>query len=73
MLPHSMQAIKCFLAVLHAAGGRQLPAAEASVRLQLATLLLDHTHNVAEARQHLEQAVLSPLRLPPIIFPTIRS
>ena len=49
--------------MLRAAKGRQLPAAEATARLELATLLLSHTHNVTEARQHLERAVRAPRAL----------
>lgn len=55
-----LQAIKCYETVLQAAAGRQLPAAEATLRLELASLLLAHTHNVTEARQHLEKAVRRP-------------
>ena len=51
------QAIKCFEAVVQAGVGTQPPAAQAAARLALARLLLAHTHNVAEARQHLERAV----------------
>jgi MAternally affected uncoordination len=48
-------AARCYEAVLKAGG--QLPQAEASTRLRLARLLLEHTHNVHEARGHLERAV----------------
>jgi Cohesin loading factor len=48
-------AARCYEAVLKV--GRQLPQAEATTRLRLALLLLQHTHNVHEARDHLERAV----------------
>lgn len=48
-------AARCYEAVLQAGG--QLPQAEATTRLRLARLLLKHTHNVHEARDHLERAV----------------
>ena len=48
-------AARCYEAVLKAGG--QLPQAEAQTRLRLARLLLRHTHNVHEARSHLERAV----------------
>lgn len=48
-------AAKCYEAVLHSGG--QLPQAEGATRLHLARLLLQHTHNVHEARKYLDGAV----------------
>ena len=48
-------AARCYEAVL--ADGGALPQVEAVARLRLARLLLRHTHNVHEARQHLERTV----------------
>lgn len=52
---HCMQAIKCHMALCQ--GGAEVPVVEAESQLHLAELLLDHTHDVYEARQHLERAV----------------
>jgi hypothetical protein len=54
---HFLQAIKCYTAIL---GQSLLPADEATARLQLAQLLLEHTHNVSDAKQHLQKAVSTP-------------
>jgi MAternally-affected-uncoordination protein len=51
---HFLQAIKCYTAIL---GQSLLPADEATARVQLAQLLLEHTHNVHDAKQHLQKAV----------------
>lgn len=51
---HHLQAIKCYTAIL---GQSLLPADEAATRLKLAQLLLEHTTNVADAKQHLQKAV----------------
>lgn len=53
----ALQAIKCREAVceLHSAGGSQL--GEARSRLELARLLLAHTHDVPVARKQLDRAV----------------
>lgn len=51
---HSMPAIKCYVAML---GHSMLPSDEAAVRLNLARLLLEHTLNMQEAKQHLQKAV----------------
>ena len=66
----SVQAIECLEAALHSKSA--LPAAEAAIRLQLSQLLLAHTHNVHEARQHLERAVCSIgiATFNPVIFET---
>lgn len=50
-----MQAIKCCVALLQQQS--MLPSDEAAVRLNLARLLLAHTLNVADAKQHLQKAV----------------
>lgn len=51
---HFLKAIQCYTAIL---GQSLLPADEATARLQLAQLLLEHTHNVSDAKQHLQKAV----------------
>jgi hypothetical protein len=51
---HCLQAIKCWVAML---GASMLPSDEAGVRLNLARLLLEHTLNVGDAKQHLQKAV----------------
>ena len=53
-----LQAIKCLEATC--CSSAQMPAAAAKTRLQLARLLLDHTRNISEAAQHLQQAVSTP-------------
>lgn len=54
---HFLQAIKCYTALLTQP---LLPADEATARLQLAQLLLEHTHNLPDAKLHLQKAVSSP-------------
>jgi len=49
------QAIKCLEAVCHSS--TQMPVAAAKARLWLSQLLLQHTQNINEATQHLQQAV----------------
>lgn len=49
------QALKCHTALCM--GGKEVPIVEARSRLALAKLLLQHTHNAVDARQHLERAV----------------
>jgi len=49
------QAIKCLEAVCHSS--TQMPVAAAKTRLWLSQLLLQHTQNINEATQHLQQAV----------------
>lgn len=49
------QALKCHTALCM--GGKEVPIVEARSRLALAKLLLQHTHNAGDARQHLERAV----------------
>ncbi len=49
------QAIKCLEAVCRSSA--QMPVAAAKTRLWLSQLLLQHTQNIAEATQHLQQAV----------------
>lgn len=51
---HPIQAIKCYLAVLNQS---MLPSEEAATRLKLSQLLLQHTLNVQDAKQHLQKAV----------------
>ncbi|CAL8469751.1 g9293 [Coccomyxa elongata] len=53
---HYLQAIKCHTALC--LGGKEVPVVEARSQLALAKLLLQHTHNAAEARSHLERALL---------------
>jgi hypothetical protein len=48
------QAAKCLLAVC---GSNALPATTATARLLLGQLLLDHTHDIAQAKEHLTAAV----------------
>ncbi len=49
-----LEAIKC----LHAAlASKEAPQVEVAIRVRLALLLMHHTHNLHEARQHLERAV----------------
>lgn len=50
-----LQAIKCFEAIC--CSSAQMPAAAAKTRLQLARMMLEHTRNISEAAQHLQQAV----------------
>lgn len=50
-----LQAIKCLEAIC--CSSAQMPAAAAKTRLQLARLMLEHTRNISEATQHLQQAV----------------
>ena len=57
-----LQAVRCLEAICHSSA--QMPAAAAKTRLQLARLLLDHTQNISEAAQHLQQAVSSALSRP---------
>lgn len=49
------QAIKCLEAVCQSS--TQMPVAAAKARLWLSQLLLQHTQNINEATQHLQQAV----------------
>lgn len=49
-----LQAIKCLQGMLSLA---LLPGEEVKARVKLAQLLLDHTRNVQEAKQHLQHAV----------------
>uniref|UniRef100_A0A383VZC9 Cohesin loading complex subunit SCC4 homolog n=1 Tax=Tetradesmus obliquus TaxID=3088 RepID=A0A383VZC9_TETOB len=58
---HFLKAIQCYTAIL---GQSLLPADEATARLQLAQLLLEHTHNVSDAKQHLQKADLLVAQLP---------
>lgn len=51
---HAMQALKCLEGCLQLP---LMPADEAQARLRAARLLLKHTANVAEAKQHLQKAV----------------
>lgn len=51
---HPMQAIKCYVAVLSQS---MLPSDEAAARLRLGQLLMQHTLNVQDAKQHLQKAV----------------
>lgn len=51
---HFLEAIKCHVATLIQS---LLPADEATARLKLAQLLLEHTSNVADGKQHLQKAV----------------
>lgn len=51
---HPIQAIKCYLAVLNQS---MLPSEEAATRLKLSQLLLQHTLNVQDAKQHMQKAV----------------
>jgi hypothetical protein len=55
LLPHLLQAIKCYDAAL--ALGADDPRTEAATRLAAARLLLARTANAADARVHLERAV----------------
>lgn len=48
------EAIKCLVAALTS---QEAPQVEVAIRVRLATLLIRHTHNLTEARQHLERAV----------------
>jgi hypothetical protein len=48
------QAVACLLGLL---GQSLLPDAEVRARLQLARLLMRHTHNLREAKTHLQRAV----------------
>lgn len=57
-----LQAVRCLEAICHSSA--QMPAAAAKTRLQLARLLLDHTQNISEAAQHLQQAVSPALSSP---------
>lgn len=49
------QALKCHTALCM--GGTEVPLVEARSQLSLSRLLLQHTHNAGDARQHLERAV----------------
>jgi hypothetical protein len=49
-----LQAIKCLEASLQLS---PMPAEDAQVRLRVARLLLQHTSNLSEAKQHLQKAV----------------
>jgi hypothetical protein len=51
---HYLQAIKAYTAILSLS---LLPTDEATTRLRLAQLLLDHTFNLKQAKQQLQQAV----------------
>lgn len=51
---HPMQAIKCYVAMLSQS---MLPSDEAAARLRLGQLLMQHTLNMQDAKQHLQQAV----------------
>jgi hypothetical protein len=51
---HPMQAIKCYVAMLSQS---MLPSDEAAARLRLGQLLMQHTLNVQDAKQHLQKAV----------------
>ena len=51
----NFQAIKCLEAVCRSSA--QMPVAAAKTRLWLSKLLLQHTQNINEATQHLQQAV----------------
>eukprot|EP00884_Botryococcus_braunii_P000287 jgi/Botrbrau1/10259/Bobra.0140s0013.3 len=57
-----VEAVKCYEALC--GNGSEGPTVEALVRLELAEMLLQHTFNLHEARQHLERAhlVLRPVR-----------
>ncbi|KAF6255054.1 cohesin loading factor [Scenedesmus sp. NREL 46B-D3] len=58
---HFLQAIKCYTALLTQP---LLPADEATARLQLAQLLLEHTHNLPDAKLHLQKADMLVAQLP---------
>ena len=49
------QAVKCLEAVCRSSA--QMPVAAVKTRLWLSQLLLQHTQNINEATQHLQQAV----------------
>lgn len=51
---HPLQAIKCYVAMLNQS---MLPSDEAAARLQLGHLLMQHTLNASDAKQHLQKAV----------------
>lgn len=51
---HPLQAIKCYVALLNQS---LMPTDEAAALLKLGHLLMEHTHNVQEAKQHLQKAV----------------
>lgn len=51
---HYLEAVKCYTAILNQS---LLPTDEATARLRLAHLLLEHTCNVADARVQLQKAV----------------
>jgi hypothetical protein len=51
---HPLQAIKCYVALLNQS---LMPPDEAAALLKLGHLLMEHTHNVQEAKQHLQKAV----------------
>jgi hypothetical protein len=51
---HPLQAMKCLEASLSLS---PMPADAAQVRLRAARLLLQHTTNLAEVKQHLQKAV----------------
>jgi hypothetical protein len=53
---HPLQAIKCYVAMLSQS---MLPSDEAATRLRLGQLLMEHTLNVQDAKQHLQKAVCS--------------
>lgn len=60
------QAAKCFLAVC---GSQALPATIATARLLLGQVLLDHTHDVAQAKEHLTAAVRAATHRWPLLAP----
>ena len=60
-----LQAIKCLEAIC--CSSAQMPAAAAKTRLQLARLMLEHTRNISEATQHLQQAV-STAKVPMVVI-----
>lgn len=51
---HPLQAIKCYVALLSQS---LMPTDEAATLLKLGQLLMEHTHNVQEAKQHLQKVV----------------
>lgn len=61
------QAIKCLEAVCRSSA--QMPVAAAKTRLWVSRLLLQHTQNISEATQHLQQAVsIRPTCNPALLY-----
>lgn len=59
---HPLQAIKCYVAILSQS---MLPSDEAAARLRLGQLLMEHTLNLQDAKQHLQKAVRTYRSAPP--------